>query len=42
MIFVTRYLCTNCGFSEEWVEASKDLDLLKKKFGKDDFGNQYV
>ena len=42
MVPVTRYLCTNCGFSEEWIEDQKGLDLLKKKFEDDNLGNQFV
>jgi len=41
-VFVTRYLCCNCGFSEEWVEKSKDLKSLKKKYGNDTSGSQFV
>ncbi len=42
MVLVTRYLCANCGFSEEWVEDPKGLALLKKKHGGDHSGSQYV
>lgn len=28
---VDRYLCTNCGFSEEWVDID-NIDKIKKKF----------
>jgi predicted nucleic-acid-binding Zn-ribbon protein len=42
MVPVTRYLCANCGFSEEWVEDQKGLELLKKKHGGDHLGNQFV
>ena len=39
-VLVTRYLCGNCGFSEEWVDDPKGLDKLIKKFGdKDTFGD---
>ena len=30
---VTRFLCLNCGFSEEWIESKKDLDKLEARFG---------
>lgn len=26
-----RYICTDCGYMEEWVENTKDLKKLKKK-----------
>ena len=29
---VTRFLCTECGYSEEWVESEKNLELIKEKF----------
>ena len=31
-IKVTRFLCCNCGFSEEWIEAREGLERLRKKF----------
>ncbi len=41
-VFVTRYLCGNCGYSEEWVENPKDIKSLKKKYGDDTSGSQFV
>jgi predicted RNA-binding Zn-ribbon protein involved in translation (DUF1610 family) len=29
---VTRYLCTSCGFSEEWVESIEDIANIKRKY----------
>lgn len=29
---VTRFLCTGCGFSEEWIEQPDDIAKLVKKF----------
>jgi predicted nucleic-acid-binding Zn-ribbon protein len=29
---VTRYLCTDCGFSEEWIDDPKDIEKLKNIF----------
>jgi transposase-like protein len=26
---VTRYLCADCGFSEEWIDDPKDIKKLK-------------
>jgi len=31
---VTRYVCCNCVFSEEWIENEKDIEKLKKKHSK--------
>ena len=30
---VTRYLCSNCGFSEEWIDEKKDIEKIEKKHG---------
>ena len=29
---VTRFLCLNCGFSEEWIESKSDLEKIREKF----------
>ena len=29
---VTRFLCLNCGFSEEWIESREDLERIRSKF----------
>jgi len=42
IIPVTRYLCGNCGFSEEWIENPKGLEILNKKHGGDNSGSQFV
>ena len=34
-VMVTRFVCTCCGFLEDWVERQGDLDMLKKKFGQE-------
>lgn len=31
-IKVTRFLCGHCGYSEEWVESSSDLQKLREKY----------
>ena len=31
---VARYLCLNCGFSEEWIDAENDREKLRKKYQK--------
>jgi len=33
-IKVTRYLCGNCGFSEDWIDNPQDLKKIKDKFGR--------
>jgi hypothetical protein len=30
---VSRYLCTECGFLEEWVEKPLELRQLRMKYG---------
>ncbi len=32
---VTRYVCTKCGFTEEWIEHKADVEKLMKKYGND-------
>ncbi len=34
VVTVTRYLCGNCGYSEEWVENREDIAKLRNKFEK--------
>jgi len=33
MVLVTRIVCTECGFSEEWIEGAEDITKLKKSYG---------
>ena len=28
---VTRFLCADCGFSEEWIESLSDVEKLRDK-----------
>lgn len=28
---VTRYLCGQCGFSEEWIDRKEDIEKLRRK-----------
>jgi hypothetical protein len=30
---VTRFLCSQCGYSEEWIESPSDLEKLRKRYG---------
>jgi hypothetical protein len=30
---VARFLCSHCGYSEEWVESPADIEKLRKKYG---------
>ena len=32
-VSVDRYICTTCGFSEEWIDLDY-MDKLKKKYGE--------
>ncbi|HXU29623.1 MAG TPA: hypothetical protein VN851_03510 [Thermoanaerobaculia bacterium] len=32
-VMVTRLVCGNCGYSEEWIESPADIERLRKKFG---------
>jgi predicted nucleic-acid-binding Zn-ribbon protein len=29
---VSRYLCSHCGYSEEWVDSDSDLQKLRDKY----------
>jgi len=31
-IKVTRYLCCNCGYCEEWVDNKDDIKKIREKF----------
>ena len=30
---ITRYICSKCGFMEEWIDSPVDIEKLKEKFG---------
>jgi hypothetical protein len=30
---VTRYVCGNCGFTEEWIDDPSQLEELRQRFG---------
>ncbi len=30
---VTRYVCVECGFTEEWIDDKEDIRKLMKKYG---------
>ncbi|SNY52923.1 hypothetical protein [Paractinoplanes atraurantiacus] len=34
LVLFARLICLTCGFVREWVDDRKDLDLLRKKFGR--------
>lgn len=31
-IYVTRHICCDCGYAEEWIDSKQDLSMLKKKY----------
>lgn len=33
IVRITRYVCGQCGFNEEWIDSPEDLEKLRKKFG---------
>ncbi len=39
---VDRYVCANCGYSEEWIAKAKDLEQLAKKYGGKEDGGGFV
>lgn len=30
---VIRYVCCGCGYTENWVEAQRELEQIKRAFG---------
>jgi predicted nucleic-acid-binding Zn-ribbon protein len=32
-VYITRYMCGNCGLVEFWIDSSLDIKNVKKKFG---------
>lgn len=32
-VLVNRYVCCDCGYSEEWIDK-EDIQILKKKYQK--------
>ena len=41
-IYMTRYVCTSCGFTENYVENQKDLMKLKAKYYKPNEQSDFV
>ncbi|HCC34134.1 MAG TPA: hypothetical protein DEQ02_00245 [Ruminococcaceae bacterium] len=33
-VMVTKYLCCNCGFIEEWVDSPQDMAKAKKYYAR--------
>ena len=33
---VTRYVCVNCGYVEEWIDVLEDREKIKERFGVKD------
>ena len=31
-VLVSRFLCCECGYSEEWVESPEDRERLKERY----------
>ncbi|MDV4152032.1 hypothetical protein R0131_14480 [Clostridium sp. AL.422] len=29
---ITRYMCCNCGFIEEWIDSKEDIIKLEEKY----------
>ena len=34
-VYMTRFICADCGFTEQWVESAADRSRLKKKYEQD-------
>ncbi len=31
-VALTRFVCGNCGFTEEWLEGDEEIEKLKRRF----------
>ena len=41
-IYLTRYVCTNCGFTENYIDDVKDLQKIKDKYIKPNHSDGFV
>ncbi|MBP9055322.1 MAG: hypothetical protein KBF69_03005 [Saprospiraceae bacterium] len=41
-IYLTKYICTDCGYSENYVDDVKDLQKIKDKYIKPGQGSDFV
>ena len=41
-IQLTRYICLDCGYTEEWVKDSEDLAKIEKELRKNDNYDDFV
>ncbi len=41
-ISLVRYICVDCGFTEEWVKEIEDLDKIEKKLKRSDDFDEFV
>lgn len=41
-IYLTRYVCTNCGFTENYIDDVKDLQKIKDKYIKPNNSDGFV
>jgi len=32
-VYVTRYVCGKCGFTEEWIDEQKDIQKIREHIG---------
>jgi predicted nucleic-acid-binding Zn-ribbon protein len=42
IIYFTKYVCVCCGYAEDYVNKSEDLELLRKKFIDTGIGSDFV
>lgn len=31
-VVISRYICTDCGYSEEWIDKKEDLEKIRNTF----------
>lgn len=32
---VSRYMCCNCGYTEEWIDSKEDIRKLEEKYNRE-------
>lgn len=41
-VYLTRYVCTDCGYTENYVDDPEDLQKIKNKFIRPGKGSEFV
>lgn len=41
-VYLTRYVCTNCGYTENYIDDPKDIKKVKEKYIRPESANDFV